>query len=291
MDLPQVVQAEKNVHEFFFGKTNSAWYQDVLLMSDVHFDSIKCDKQLLKKHMTEAKEKNALVMIFGDLFDVMQGAKDRRGSKHAMDVEIIREMQETGKEYYEVAVDQAIRFFLPFKDNMAFISYGNHETAINRHNEFDVMRKFAAALDMQIGGYEGYIKFKMQYGSTKKSTSGKVLKYHHGYGGAKRSKGMLDSQLFAFAYPSADICVRGHNHYKFLDTNVSEVLTSSNTIYKRKQYYVNLGTYKKKDDSMGWEVEKGFYNPALGGWWMRISETKNRKESNGRYKLTLHEAD
>lgn len=257
-----------------------------LLMSDVHIDSTKCDRALLKKHLRQAKDKGAGVFIFGDLFDIMQGRNDRRSNKMSMDPGIFKKMLEEKREYYDAACQLAVEFFTPYKDNMKFVSYGNHETAINRHNEFDILQRFATALEMETGTYEGYVKFMMNA----KRAATILLKYHHGYGGAKRSKGILDSQLFAFLYPDADICVRGHNHYKFLDTNSRERVSNRGRSTKSKQYYVNLGTYKDKDPGMGWETEKGFYPPTLGGWWMDI-ELKANDGGGIAPKIKIYEAD
>ena len=255
-------------------------------MSDVHIDSIKCDRELLKKHLKQAQDQDAHVMIFGDLFDIMQGRKDRRSAKHSLDREILTRMLDEGIEYYDAACALAVDFFKPFKDNLLFISYGNHETAINRHNEFDILQRFAKHLDMTTGQYEGYVK--LNFSNAQRSTN-KLLKYHHGYGGAKRSKGMLDSQLFAYVYSDADICVRGHNHYKFLDTNGREKVTERGKIRQTKQYHLNLGTYKRKDPGMGWETEKGFYPSVPGGWWLDINLIS---ESNHIVpKIKIYEAD
>lgn len=288
MKLPIVRQTDKNFHIVDFQEIFSVGFRKLfLLMSDIHFDSIKCDKELLKKHLKQAQDSDALVMIFGDLFDVMQGRNDRRSDKLSLDPKILELMQETGGEYYDVAVQMAIDFFKPFKNNMFFASYGNHETSINRHNEFDVMRKFTSELEMNLGQYEGYIKFNME--KANKAIS-KLLKYHHGYGGAKRSKGMLDSQLYAYVYSDADICVRGHNHYKFLDTNGREKVTERGKIKQTKQYHVNLGTYKRKNNGMGWEVEKGFFPSVLGGWWMEL-KGENTQNNGQHLKIKLYEAD
>ena len=54
-----------------------------LLMSDIHIDSRKCDRALLKKHLDQAKAEGAGVFIFGDLFDAMQGKYDPRSAKNA----------------------------------------------------------------------------------------------------------------------------------------------------------------------------------------------------------------
>ena len=39
--------------------------QRFLFISDVHFDSVKCDRDLLKKHLDEALATNAGVLVFG----------------------------------------------------------------------------------------------------------------------------------------------------------------------------------------------------------------------------------
>lgn len=286
MDLP-AVNTDNGVITFKVPGTPKIGYtKSFLLMSDVHIDSTKCDRNLLRKHLREAKEKNAGVFIFGDIFDIMQGRNDRRSNKLSMDPAIYKIMMENKMSYYDAACKFAVDFFEPYKANMSFASYGNHETAINRHNEFDILQRFTTQLDMQMGTYEGYVRF--QFPDANRSAS-KLLKYHHGYGGAKRSKGILDSQLFAFLYPDADICVRGHNHYKFLDTNSRERVTEKGRRTKSKQYYVNLGTYKEKDPGMGWETEKGFYPPTLGGWWLELygSTVKRRAEIG----IKLYEAD
>lgn len=286
-----LTQTDDIVHVVRFEDTPKVgWSRKFLLLSDVHLDSMKCDRDLLKRHLKKAKEDNAQVMIFGDLFDAMQGRNDRRGNKLSIDPEIYKIMMENKMDYYDAAVKFVADFLMPYKDQMMFMSYGNHETAINRHNETDILRRVANQLDATVGAYEGYVKFIFPNAS-KKATQ--LLKYHHGYGGAKRSKGMLDSQLFAFLYPSADICVRGHNHYKFHDTNGREFVTERGKAYRKKQLYVNLGTYKKKDPGHGWETEKGFYPPVLGGWWMEIRHhtPTNRKSFVNCTKIRLFEAD
>ena len=47
----------------------AGWEQWILLQSDVHFDSVQCDRELFAEHLQEAKRRNAWVMIAGDLFD------------------------------------------------------------------------------------------------------------------------------------------------------------------------------------------------------------------------------
>ena len=44
---------------------------DLFICSDVHYDSLKCDRKSFKAHLDHIKEKDGKVLIVGDLFDVM----------------------------------------------------------------------------------------------------------------------------------------------------------------------------------------------------------------------------
>lgn len=92
-----------------------------LLLSDLHWDNPKTDRVLLKKHLDQAKEKNASILIFGDLFCAMQGKYDPRGSKESVRPE------HNVNNYLDALVDTAIEYFTPYKENILFISPGNHE--------------------------------------------------------------------------------------------------------------------------------------------------------------------
>ena len=97
-----------------------------LFISDVHFDSVKCDRELLYSHLEEAKSLNASVFIFGDLMDLMQGRWDPRGS-----------YADLRPEYKSVVyVDEVIQDvgekLSKYADVIKFISKGNHETNIEK---------------------------------------------------------------------------------------------------------------------------------------------------------------
>ena len=80
---------------------------DFLLIADVHFDSISCDRKLLKKHLDEVVERNAKVFIFGDFFDVMGGKFDKRSSKGDLRPEY------NTSSYIDNVVYDAIAFLYP----------------------------------------------------------------------------------------------------------------------------------------------------------------------------------
>ena len=49
---------------------------DLFICSDVHYDSLKCDRKSFKAHLDHIKALNGKVLIVGDLFDVMGCYKD-----------------------------------------------------------------------------------------------------------------------------------------------------------------------------------------------------------------------
>jgi len=53
----------------------------VALLSDLHWDNPKCDRELLKKHLDYCLENQIPVMLNGDTFCLMQGKFYHRRSK------------------------------------------------------------------------------------------------------------------------------------------------------------------------------------------------------------------
>ena len=265
-----------------------------LHISDIHFDSLHCNRELLKKHLDEIKRCNGYVFIYGDWFDVMGCYQDPRSKAKDIDPKYIQR----GKEYLNLIVEDSVEFLTPYAKNIAFISEGNHETEIKRRRDVDILDWMIRLLkecgaNTIKGHYSGWNEFVMQYKNGEACRS-ILTHYHHGYGGnAKRSKGMLDSQIATFQYPNADFIFRGHDHQKFHDpSNVKflydkakKVVTTSVT------HYIKTGSYK---DGLGaglggWEVQKGFMPTKLGGWFIDLTFIKSNKDS--RIETTVREAN
>ena len=128
----------------------------VLLISDLHWDNPKCDRELLKKHLDEALKGNHDILINGDLFCLMQGAYDPRKSKGDIRPE------HNVANYFDAIVNTAVEWFAPYAHLIKFVGYGNHETSILKRQETDIIERFVTLLnyqcktDVQIGGYGGW---------------------------------------------------------------------------------------------------------------------------------------
>ena len=254
---------------------------DLFICSDVHYDSLKCDRKSFKAHLDHIKSINGKVLIVGDLFDVMGCYKDPRTKSQDIDPRyLVRD-----RSYLDVVLDDVYAFLKPYRDNILMISYGNHETAIMRHRDTDIIDRLVYLLNQdstfttQKGSYSGWIYLKLypQLGKSRKVATFRIA-YHHGKGGnAKRSKGILYSQMDAMEYPDANLIVSGHDHNKIYDpSNVRRRMAYQKAIYTYKDtvHWIKTGSYKQSADDFGWEVEKGFMPKRLGGWFVKLRQSR-----------------
>jgi UDP-2,3-diacylglucosamine pyrophosphatase LpxH len=244
------------------------WESWVLLLSDVHFDSKHCDRKLLKKHLDEAKEKNAQIYIFGDLFDMMQGRYDPRGDKSDLRPEY------HVKDYFDALVRDAIKFFEPYKDNIKLVTYGNHELSVLKRQEVNVLRNFAERLGIQLGDYSGFVRLSLRDNFSKKGghvSDSRLLYFNHGSGGnSPVTRGVIKTNRRQ-NYISADIFVSGHIHNEWIVALPMVSVTQKGNILKKEQTHISLGTYK--DDSFtdsSWADTKEFPPPNMGGCWVKF---------------------
>ena len=267
-----VEQLSDNVHVFEFSNCRSNDVVPTLFCSDIHLDSIGCKRDILKNHFDEIKKANGLIFIFGDLLDVMGSYGDRRLQREDIDPIFIQH----GRTYLDLVCEYTIEFLKPYAQNIALISYGNHEKTINKFHNHDILRSIVWTLNLedgvniQLGGYSGWVFIRMKKPSG--AGTGCQVHYHHGFGGnAKRSKGMLDVQIEAMKYPDAHILVRGHTHQKWYDPSTTRMrVTRSGRIYKDKIKYIQSGSYVDgiREGKSGWPVEKNFNPTDIGGWFV-----------------------
>lgn len=244
--------------------------QSIYLLSDIHYDSRKCDRSLFLKHLKRAKDEGAVVFILGDLYDLMQMKFDPRGDYGSLRPEL------KATAYIDTVIQDCVKDLMPYKDIIALISQGNHETNIIRRHGIDPIQRTVALLNNEGGNvvtadYAGWVVFKCDQNG-KGNRKSILMHYHHGYGGnAKRSKGVLNVDIDMKDFPQAQIIARGHTHQKWYVPVTRDVLTHSFNHSQETVHVVQTGSYKKKDRSMGWEVEKGFSTPRLGGWKFDIT--------------------
>ena len=250
----------KNVHVF----KQDFNPKKVLLLSDIHWDNPKCDRALLKRHMDEAMEVDADILMNGDTLCLMQGRADRRGSKSGIRPE------HNVDHYFDAVVNDAIEWFSPYAKNIKMISYGNHETAIIKHQEIDVIQRLVGGLNqkngthIQTGGNGGWVVYTFKR-EKRNTTAAYRIKYFHGSGGGGPvTKGTIQFNRMATMVEGADMVWMGHVHEDHELTYQVERINQSNHVHLKEVLMVRTATYKEeygdeKDGygAKGWMVERG----------------------------------
>lgn len=256
----------KNIHEIQMdGKQVK-----IAMLSDIHWDNPKCDWNLLKRDLDYCKDNNIPIMVNGDFFCLMQGRGDRRGNKSD-----IRPEHNNAK-YLDSIVETAVEWWSPYAHLLTVIGYGNHETAIIKYQETDILQRFVDLLnyknDTQVyaGGYGGWIVVRQIFDSNVVSSF--KIKYFHGSGGGGVvTKGALNLTRALEMYEDFDVFTMGHIHENAARNDVRDTISNNSKTgwrHEHKQIHLMLtGTYKEEygDGSKGWHVERGAPVKPTGG--------------------------
>jgi hypothetical protein len=249
----------------------------ILLISDLHWDNPKCDRALLKKHLDEAVKGNNDILINGDLFCLMQGAYDPRKSKSDIRPE------HNVSNYFDAIITTAVDWFAPYAHLIKLVGYGNHETAILKRQETDIIERFVTLLNyktgsaIQVGGYGGWIRYQFTDGS---STQSYKIKYMHGFGGGGAvTRGTIQHNRMSVNVEGADAIWMGHVHEDYELTYTVEELTNKDTVMLRDILMIRTSAYKEEygDGSKGWHIERGASPKPIGGRWLIMKPFRDEK--------------
>lgn len=271
-------RTNQHVHELTLDITKKP--TKILAISDLHWDSAHCRLDLLKRDLDEAKKNNYPVLVFGDLFDAMNGKWDRRA-----DPEQFRP-EHQGRNYLDLLVSTAATWFDEYRHILALVSYGNHETSIRKYHETDLIQRLVALLRLkgspvEIGQYWGFVNINVKMGS-KKAQICRVYFEHGSGGGGPVTKSLIKNNRTGRNF-WADIYFRGHIHSKTIDQHVTLTTDRLGNIKQHHQFFVQLSTYKEEMlvENDGWHAEMGREARPLGGHWIEFEKTpeKNRNFS------------
>lgn len=249
----------------------AGWEQWILLRSDAHHDHPRCNQTLEKKHLEQAKERNALILDAGDTFCAMQGKFDKRADKSA-----IRPEHQDG-DYLDALVRTAADFYRPYAKQWLVFGQGNHETKILKNHETDLIERLVERLKkdnpaLQAGGYGGWVKFHF-IEKCGRPRPAKTLYYYHGTGGGGPvTRGVIQTNRLAVFTPDADFVLTGHTHDEWTVPIRRQRLSIHGTPFQDEQLHVRTPGYKDAwdDGAGGWEVEKMLGPKPIGAAWLRF---------------------
>jgi Icc-related predicted phosphoesterase len=285
----ELTKVTRNLHTLELSKEETR----LAILSDLHWDNPKCDRDMLKRHLDYCLKESIPVMIVGDTYCLMQGRGDRRGNKSDIRPE------HNNSKYLDSIVETAVEWFSPYASILTVIGYGNHETAIIKHQETDLLQRFVDLMNYKnksnifTGGYGGWMVIKKEVKSNTSIT--KTLKYFHGSGGGGIvTKGAINLTRALETYENMDVFVMGHIHENSSRNDVRDAVqyNSGKRVYELIQKEIHLaitGTYKEEyvDGFGGWHVERGAPIKPLGGRILTLTGNITYKGGSESYNLLI----
>lgn len=251
---------------------------EFLLASDIHLDNPKCDRNLLKNHLKQVQGRGGHALFFGDVLCLMQGKKDRRGSKGAIRPEHL------GSNYFDLVFSETAEWFAPFASTILMMSDGNHETAVIGNQEINplgnVVRLMRDRYDSPVEHlpYQGWIWFTFHMPGANRSSRTRrcSLFFHHGAWGGVVTKGTMGGGRYASIAPEADILINGHNHERTIVSHPCFRVSGSGQQRIAQRWHVQTGTYKEEfEGGGGWAVERIVMPKSLGGVWLKLKPAEH----------------
>lgn len=277
---PYQIEANQETVSVRFTDISAPWEQWIFLRSDVHHDSVLCNRELEYAHLNKAKARDALVLEVGDTFDAMQGTHDRRSSKSEIRPEYLTQ------DYFGALIRHTAEEYQPYAKNFLEFAKGNHETSVLKHSNICLLSQLAHELNraggnVQVGGYDGWVRFMFTMHTNVRQTI--RLRYFHGAGAsAQVTRGMIDTNRQAVNLVNADIVLNGHNHKNYVTAIGREFLSAHGDVRRDLMWFVRTPGYKFRGD---WEREKGHANEPHGGCWLRFY--LDSEASQIRFDLTM----
>jgi hypothetical protein len=281
----ELIKHGKNVHQLRIQGNNF----NIAMLSDLHWDNPKCDRDLLKRHLDYCLAKSIPIMLNGDTFCLMQGRGDRRSSKD----DILPE--HNNARYLDSIVETAVEWFSPYAHLITVIGYGNHETAIIKWQETDILARFVHLLNykngsnVQLGGYGGWLIINLIYRKTAMNMSCKIKYFHGSGGGGVVTKGAINLTRALEICEDFDVYTMGHIHENSARNDVRESIAhngqSGYSSVQKDLHLMLTGTYKEEygTGSGGWHVERGAPPKPLGGRILTIKGTRQSVNGQKRY--------
>lgn len=291
----QVVEHARNIHVVNIHLHHVDDEQTVLLQSDVHWDNPHCHRELLVRHLDEARAKDAPVLDNGDFYCAMQGKWDKRANKNDLRPEHQR------ADYLDALVETGAEFLLPYADLLTVRGDGNHETAIIKRHETSLNDRLVERIKAQYrgtrplpiakGGYSGFVVFQVELCGRRESFK---LHYLHGHGGGGAvTRGVIQSNRHAVYLADADIIWTGHTHDAWLLPIARVRLNQDCTrIVHKNQYHLSTPGYKEEwaDGYGGWHVERGAPPKPTGAAWLTFRSLGRGEGKKSDVEFSLTEA-
>jgi hypothetical protein len=270
LDHVQIYKPDKSILRIDYRPRKESDCIEFLLRSDAHHDNAHTDIDMERRHLEEARKREALILDNGDCHCAMQGKWDRRADRSAL-----RSEYQYGN-YLDRLVDEAVKFYTPYARNWCMMGLGNHETSILKHHESNLTErtveklKGLGAVNLHTCGYAGWIRLVISAPNTRRIGS-LWMYHHHGYGGGGPvTRGTIQTARMAVYLPDADIVWTGHTHDQWIVPIERYRITTGDRTYLDRQTHARTPGYKDEfSPQEGWHTERGGAPKPRGALWLR----------------------
>lgn len=230
------------------------------LMSDIHIDSPGHDKARFTSDMDSLAKEGARILFNGDIVDGIMPTDRKRYARSS-------DSQSTDAQTNEIA-DYAVSRLAPYADFIDYIGAGNHESAIVKYNNTDILSMIARDLNKirnpklpQIarGGYVGFIY--LHFHRSGESVKRYVIYRDHGKGGnSPVTKGTIGLNRLYGTF-DCDMAWLGHSHTSIIDSASQWQIgvTSNGKMYKKQKVGIITPGYQLNFDETSYEKDSDFY--------------------------------
>ena len=274
-----VKELSRNVHRVDIQSRGKGWEQWFLLSSDRHHDNAHADQKLEKRHLDQARERDAGIIDVGDLFCAMQGKYDPRSDRSQLSPEY------QDGHYLDKLVNHAIEFYEPYSDLFVVIGRGNHETSIEKRHETDLIRRLCDGMSAESGtkvhsgGYGGWVQFVVHRENNPQRWMVNLKYFHGAGGGGPVTRGTIQTNRYSVYLPDGNIIVSGHTHDQWIVPITRERISKKGVVGLDECLHVRCGGYKEEygDGFGGWHIETGKPPKPTGAMWLRFYWKRHRE--------------
>lgn len=243
-----------------------------LLISDAHWDHPDCDRRAYDRAINEAVKRGAPIFYNGDTLCLMQTLSDRRATKGKTRPE------HDEQDYFRAIAIDFVESHRHAAKNIAWLGYGNHETAPLKHYSVDPIRMVADQCERltghrpAVGGYRGWLQFRVRRCNGVNTKTVRVY-HHHGHGGGGPvTKGVIGTNRMNAYVDSADIIWTGHVHERWMvDTPIISLTRLGKEVIRDRWHLCTPG-YKEEfaGAKLGYHVQNGRPPKPTGAAWLHL---------------------
>jgi len=267
------MQVNSKIINTVVGKEN-----EIFVCSDVHLGARNSQEKRFFSDLEKAKDRNARIIINGDLFDSILF-----GDKRYLPEKVKREISEldNGIDYI---VDHYSEKLKPYANNIDLIVLGNHEAKIIKEAKTDIIHRVIGKIGTQVaeGGYRGFLRYSYKCNDITRTKLD--IYYEHGSGGNSPvtfGANQFSRKAIDFDY---DVLLLGHNHKRLALDHVKCGLNHIGNLKLKPIRAIRTGSYQQSANinnpsHVSYEDMKGFGGTNSGGVRLFVTLDRNYEKT------------